>query len=205
MGARSSTETSPMRTFTPSSVGALECIAWTAYYRRQWLRFLYAILAVTRHAFGLTWPQAARAAWWVLRANQVWAPYPRNDPDAARRFMARFYDLVGRVNGERVDPVTAAQLEVRWWHVHRTLQRERPDDDDGPLVDAIAELYRYVYQTAGAAVRIAAAERVAAMRLSDRWVDHGCDPASPLIPLERAALVRSYAALLAAVHGPWVS
>jgi hypothetical protein len=31
-------------------------------------------------------------------------------------------------------------------------------------------------------------------------VREGCDMASPLIPDERAALVRSYAALLAAVH-----
>jgi hypothetical protein len=38
------------------------------------------------------------------------------------------------------------------------------------------------------------------MRHSDRWVAEGCDPASPLVPEERAALVRSYAALLAAVH-----
>lgn len=192
-----------MRTFDPARVGALECTAWTAYYRRQWLTFLRAIVAVTRHAFGLTRVQALRAAWLVLRANQVWAPYPANDPDAARRFMARFYDLVGRLNEERLDAVRAAELEVHWWRVHRGLQRERPGDDDAPLVDAIADLYRYVYQVDGDAVRIAAAERVAAMHLSDRWVASGCDLASPLVPLERAALVRAYAALLAAVHGPW--
>jgi hypothetical protein len=40
------------------------------------------------------------------------------------------------------------------------------------------------------------------MRHSDRWVAEGTDPASPLIAEERAALVRSYAALLAAVHIP---
>jgi hypothetical protein len=34
---------------------------------------------------------------------------------------------------------------------------------------------------------------------SDRWVDEGRDPASPLIAEERAALVRSYEALSAAV------
>ena len=38
------------------------------------------------------------------------------------------------------------------------------------------------------------------MRHSDRWVQEGCDLASPLVPEEREALVRSYAALLAAVH-----
>jgi hypothetical protein len=38
------------------------------------------------------------------------------------------------------------------------------------------------------------------MDLSDRWVAEGCRPDSPLLALEHAALVRSYAALLAAVH-----
>jgi hypothetical protein len=37
---------------------------------------------------------------------------------------------------------------------------------------------------------------------SDRWVNQGCDPRSPLIEQERAAMVRSYAGLLAAVHRP---
>jgi hypothetical protein len=34
---------------------------------------------------------------------------------------------------------------------------------------------------------------------SDRWVAEGCDPQSPLITEERAALVRSYEALRGAV------
>jgi hypothetical protein len=38
------------------------------------------------------------------------------------------------------------------------------------------------------------------MDLSDQWVREGCQPGSPLLPLERAALVRAYAALLAGVH-----
>jgi hypothetical protein len=42
--------------------------------------------------------------------------------------------------------------------------------------------------------------RARAMDLSDQWVEQGCLPDSPLLPLEHAALVRAYAALLAAVH-----
>jgi hypothetical protein len=38
------------------------------------------------------------------------------------------------------------------------------------------------------------------MDLSDQWVREGCQPGSRLLPQEHAALVRSYAALLAAVH-----
>jgi hypothetical protein len=38
------------------------------------------------------------------------------------------------------------------------------------------------------------------MDLSERWVREGCKPDSPLLKPERASLVRSYAALFAAVH-----
>jgi hypothetical protein len=38
------------------------------------------------------------------------------------------------------------------------------------------------------------------MAVSDRWVAGGCDPDDPNLARERALLVRSYAALLAAVH-----
>jgi hypothetical protein len=38
------------------------------------------------------------------------------------------------------------------------------------------------------------------MRYSDQWVGEGRELTSPLIDEERAALVRSYAGLLAGVH-----
>ena len=39
-----------------------------------------------------------------------------------------------------------------------------------------------------------------AMELSDQWIREGCRPDSRLLSAERAALVRAYASLLAAVH-----
>jgi len=50
-------------------------------------------------------------------------------------------------------------------------------------------------------LRKAAAEgRAEGMRISDRWVEDGCDPASPAIEEERAALIRGYTALRDAVR-----
>ena len=58
----------------------------------------------------------------MLRANQQWAPFPDNDPDAARATMARFYRLLR----QPIDPVRRA--EVEWWRAHRENQYEdRPD------------------------------------------------------------------------------
>jgi len=189
-----------MRSFDPRRVGRLECATWVTYYRREWLKFLVAALEVTRHAFALSLPATLRGAWLVLRANQLWAPYPDNDPDGARRCMRSFYALVARRHGESFDVAQAARLEVEWWRIHRYLQREDPAASEEALVDALAALYSHVYAVPAADVRLAASERALAMRHSDRWVEEGCDRSSPLIGLERAALVRSYSALLAAVH-----
>jgi hypothetical protein len=189
-----------MRSFDPRKVGSLECDAWVTYYRREWWRSLWAAIFLTRHSFALRWPATLYGAWLVLRANQLWAPYPTNDPDGARKCMRRFYSLVVRQHGERFDLDEAARLEVEWWRVHRYIQRDNPDGDLGELTDALAALYAHVYGVAKDEVRLAAEQRALAMRDSDRWVEEGCDMSSPLIPRERAALVRSYAALLAAVH-----
>ena len=190
----------PHRSFDPRHVGTLESAAWVAYYRRRWFAFLYSAVAVTRHTFGLPWPSTLYGAWLVLRANQLWAPYPDNDPEAARRAMERFFRLVGTYYHEPADPRRASELEVEWWRVHRVHQREETDEDESSLVEALAALYSYVYGVSQADVTVAAEERTLAMRYSDRWVEEGCDPASPLVDQERAALVRSYAGLLAAVH-----
>jgi len=190
------------RAFDPRRVGSLECDAWVTYYRREWVAFLRAAISLTRHTFGLTWPATLWGAWLVLRANQLWAPYPDNDPDGARSAMERFYRLVRRRHGERFDPAEAARLEVEWWRVHRQHQHREPDVHERELIAALAALYAYVYGVEEAAVRRAAEQRALAMRRSDRWVQEGCNPQSPLVGEERAALVRSYAALLAAVHRP---
>jgi len=189
----------PHRSFDPRRVGSLECAAWVAYYRRDWLWFLRSAVALTRHTFGLPWLSTLRGAWLVLRANQLWAPFPDNDPVGARRAMERFYRLVARRHGESFDPGRAAVLEIEWWRVHREYQSSNGQSDDRALVHALAELY-YVYGVLEPDVRVAAEQRALAMRHSDQWVRDGCELSSALIAEERAALVRSYAGLLAAIH-----
>ena len=191
----------PLRSFDPVQVGRLECAAWVAYYRRQWPRLLLVSMLLVHRAFRLNWPRTLHGAWLVARANQLWAPYPDNDPAGARRCMRRFYGLLRLAHGAPADPARAAALEVDWWAAHRDRQHARtgPEDTD-PLVTALARLYAYLYRADEQAVRPAARLRAEAMDLSDRWIDAGCAPDSPLITAQRATLVRSYAALLAAVH-----
>ena len=66
------------RSFDPRVVGELECAAWSAYYRRDWLTLVVCALRTGRHAFGLSWKATIQCSWLVLRANQLWAPFPRD-------------------------------------------------------------------------------------------------------------------------------
>jgi len=199
--ARSSTRTdvgTGARGFDPVAIGRLECDAWAAYYRREWLPFLRAAVGMVDAGFRMGPRRTLLGAWYVLRANQVWAPYPDNDPDAARAQMRRFYALVASRGHPRLDATHAAELEVQWWRVHR-LHQHSTDLDEDDLTAALAALYAYVYEAPPAAVLTAAKLRVAAMDASDRWVAAGCAVDDPLLASERRLLVASYTALRDAV------
>jgi hypothetical protein len=195
-----------LRSFDPVRLADLEYRAWVGYYLRRWSRVLVASVGLVRAGFGMGWFRSLHGAWLVLRANQLWAPYPDNDPERARACMRRFYTLVRRAYGEPADPARAAELEVDWWRVHREGQHSdtsHASDDAAPteeLVGSLTRLYCHLYGEPEAALRPAAVHRARAMDLSDQWIREGCRPDSGLLPLEHAALVRSYAALLAAVH-----
>jgi len=186
------------RSFDPVRVGNRETDAWAAYYRREWRRFLTAAVGMVHAGFGMGPVGTVVGAWHVLRANQHWAPYPDNNPDAARASMRRFYALITRTDGVELDPVRASELEVEWWRLHRAHQHD-PDVPAEALVGSLVDLYSYVYDAAPDSVRDAALLRVEAMDLSDQWVAAGCELADPLLAAERAALVASYTSLRAAV------
>ncbi len=189
------------RTFDPVLVGNRETDAWAAYYRHEWRRFLVAAVGMVSAGFGMNRRRTLTGAWYVLRANQVWSPYPDNRPDAARAYMRRFYALVGANHEIDVDPAKAAALEVEWWRVHRERQHD-PSIETEQLVTALVDLYGYVYDGPRDLLRAAAAYRVEAMDYSDRWVRAGRDLGDPLLAAERRALVASYTALRRAVEPP---
>src|SRR5689334_11178713 len=139
------------------------------YYRRKWLSVLVAFVGLIRAAFGMSWPRTLQGAWYVLRANQKWAPFPDNDPDAARAPMARFYRMPDVPDTRR-----AAELAAEWWRVHRGHQHGGAER--AQLDDALADLYAYSYGVERESVRTAAALRAEAMDVSDEWVAAGCDP-----------------------------
>ena len=190
-----------LRSFDPLRIADLEYRMWVGYYLRRWTHVLTAMVRLLQLGFGTNMVRTVQGAWLMLRAIQLWAPFPDNDPDGARACMHELYALVRHRFGEPADPARAAALEIDWWRAHRERQYALdPAETGDELVESVIRLYCYLFGETEASVRPAAVHRVQAMDLSDQWVREGCLPDSPLLPLERAALVRAYASLLAAVH-----
>ena len=90
---------SRLRSFDPARLADLEYRAWVGYYLRRWPQVLIASAGLVRVGFGLDWPRTLYGAWLVLRANQLWAPYPDNNPKRALACMRRIRSA--RVSGPR--------------------------------------------------------------------------------------------------------
>ena len=185
------------RPFDPVAVGRAECDTWAAYYRHEWGTFLRSAVAMVSAGFGMDRIRTVRGAWFVLQANRAWAPYPDNDPDRARGYMRRFYQLVLDSGWGFLDPTRAAELEVEWWRLHRAHQHGSATLEE--LVDALDALYAEVYAVPRGTMLTAARLRAEAMDYSDAWVQAGKDRSDPLLAQERRALVASFSALRDAV------
>jgi hypothetical protein len=186
-------------TFDAVKIGRLECDAWVTYYRHEWRQFLRAAVGLVAEGFGLNRRHTLRGAWYVLRANQVWAPYPDNDADEARALMRKFYSVVKSDLRLSIDPDRASELEVDWWRVHRLHQHGDPITAE-ELTDSLSSLYTYIYSVPAPSVREAAELRREAMDISDAWVEAGCDLYDPRVAEERRLLVASYASLREALE-----
>ena len=119
---RAPRQPSRLRSFDPARVADLEYRAWVGYYQHNWHHALMAFVGLIRMGYGMAWRRTLHAAWLALRAIQLWAPIPDNDPDGARACMRELYVLVKLRFGAPPDPARAAALEVDWWRAHRERQ-----------------------------------------------------------------------------------
>lgn len=183
--------------FDPQTVGQLEQRAWQAYYLRQWPQLFDLMLRMIRSAFGLSLHQAAYAAYINTQAQVTWARQGASD-GAAEAYMREFYAYIREPVGGQYDVAKVAQLEVRWWAVHRDRDQY---PDHSALAQALADTYAEVYQAPAERLLPAGEARAAAMDLSDQWNREGKDPNSPLLAEIVRLLVESYQLLSDAVAG----
>ena len=182
----------PIIRFDPKKLAYYEKENYVAYYQKRWLRLLRVSVGMVKQAFNLNLFQAICAAYLVARAEIAFAPFPNNDVPRAEAYMRRFYTFIKRIHHLDFDVEQAAKLELKWWIAHRQLFGNQ---ENLGLVDALLDLYVFIYKMDRARLRESVVQRARGMLYSDLWVNGGRDPNSPLLAQEEEALYKSYKSL----------
>jgi len=107
----------------------------------------------------------------IVRASLAFAPADNDVPKAAK-YVLRYYQKARRAAGLQADAQTLAELELRYWVVHRELALERirqPDKDNlGAMVEDLTDLHAALFEISPQAARRSAELRALAAKTVDR-------------------------------------
>jgi hypothetical protein len=150
----------------PEQLAYYEKAGWKAYYDRDWLRAFGLMVRLIETQFNVPFPRSFLAALYVIRASIAFAPRD-HDLDATCQHLEQFYRIAARANDGTFEPRRAAELELRYWVIHRELA-EAPELDKRPLVQNLAELHATLFGRTPAALWASAESRAAAAETVDR-------------------------------------
>ena len=162
----------------PQAIAYYETTGWEAYYARDWLRAFGLMVRLLESQFHIPFPRSFLAALHVIRASVAFAGQDHPRRDLVLRHLERFYRLAAEANSDAFDPHVAAELELRYWEVHRTLAQE-PERDARPLVESLAVLHAALFGRTSAEMWASAESRAAAAVAVDRITSRrSADPAA---------------------------
>jgi hypothetical protein len=188
-----------MRGFSPDMIAYYETEGWRAYYDRNWLRAFGLMVRLSESQFHIPFPRSFLAVYHIIRASVAFVPRDHDLRVVSRHLMA-FYRIAAVANSGAFDPQAVAELELRYWVLHRELA-EIPDADKRALIDCLAALHAALFGRAPAEMRDSAISRVAAADAVDRITSRrAADPAADWALVE-ASLRRAYSQVKQAVGG----
>jgi hypothetical protein len=128
------------------------------------------MVRLNREEFRMPLPSALAAAVDIVRASIAFAPVDNDVPKAAR-YVRRYYEKARRSAGFQAEALAVAELEMKYWVVHRQLAVERikqPDlDNTAPMVEALADLHAALFDVSPQAARPSAELRALAAKTVD--------------------------------------
>jgi hypothetical protein len=150
----------------PEQIAYYEKAGWEAYYDRNWPRAFGLMVRLIETQFHVPFPGSLLAALHVVRASIAFAPRDHN-LDVTLNHLERFYRVAARANGNPFDPRHAAELELRYWVIHRELA-ETPELDKRSLVQSLADLHAALFGRTSAELWSSAERRASAAEAVDR-------------------------------------
>jgi hypothetical protein len=186
-----------MRRFNPDEIAYYETEGWRAYYDRNWLRAFGLLVHLSDSQFHIPFPRSFRAVYHVIRASVAFVPREHN-LDVVQRHLEQFYRIAAESNRVAFDPQVVAELELRYWVIHRELAAT-PHADKRPLIACVAALHGALFGRAPAEMWDSAVSRVAAADAVDQITSRRSpDPAADW-ELVESNLRRAYQQVKSAV------
>jgi len=149
--------------FDPERVAYYETEGWRAYYDRNWLRCFGLMVHLVESQFHIPFPRSFVAVYHIIRASIAFVPAD-HDLNRVVHHLERFYELAAQANGRTFDPHQVAELELRYWVVHRELVDTA---DKRAFVETLAALHAAIFGSTPAQMWASAEHRVAAANAVD--------------------------------------
>jgi hypothetical protein len=149
--------------FDADQVAHFETVGWRANYARNWLYMLYLVVRLLQAQFHMNLWDSLRGAYYITRASIAWVPID-HDLDLVRAYLVKFYTVARQSSGMRYHPVQVADLELKYWVVHREWSGKA---DKTALVQSLAELHAGIFGSSVEAMRPSAENRAAAATTVD--------------------------------------
>lgn len=127
--------------FDPDRIAYCETNSWRAYYDRDWLRLIRLVVSLCQEQFRIPFPMSILAAYYTARASAAWVPAD-HDPQKVLDYLKKFYIIARRYSGLEFDPAQVAELETRYWDVHRRLSG-LPDKTE--FIQTMTDLHSAVF------------------------------------------------------------
>lgn len=132
---------SSLRGFDPYDVAKSDTLMWRAYYDHKFLRLTILLVKIIHSQFKLNWLRSIRAAFYSGRAA---ADFRRNrssqDYSRVIEDLKIYYEYIEKHAVESFDPQKVAELEMKWWLVHRYPKRYKQSLEHA-LADAASALH----------------------------------------------------------------
>jgi hypothetical protein len=150
--------------FDPDRLAYFEASGWRAYYDRKWLKMVQLLVALCQEQFGIPFPISLLAAYYSVRASVAWVPVDHDEKEVLA-FLEKFYRVARRYTTLKFDPVEVAELELRYFDVHRRLVGK---EDRSEFVQILTDLHSAIFDLKPEQVRESAEWRVLAADTVDR-------------------------------------
>ncbi len=107
--------------FDPIKVGRLDSDMWRSYYNHQFHKLFWQLCRLLKTQLGLSWPVTLRLAYYSAWAAADYRLRKRKgvNNDRVLSNLTKFYGLISRRSTTTFDCKKAAELELKWWDVHR--------------------------------------------------------------------------------------